>query len=556
MKVCFPVIGWENISVEYLSAHLKASGHDCDVAYDQCLFDDKNYVSIPILYRIFNNSSAVVEQVIASKPDIICFSVMSVMYTWARNLAVVLKEELPDVPIVFGGYHPTGAPAQVIAEPYVDYVVVGEGENALGALCETLEAGQPTTDIPGVWFKDETGQIIEKGRALPVADPDTLPYVDKEIFEPHVPLKSYYLSSLARGCVYNCTYCAVTLLNDISREYGLKQFRLHGVRRVVDELEVQINKYDSKWIDFRHAIFATSAEWIFLFCEDYKKRVNKPFRIFMHPALIREDTTRALKDAGCFTIQVGLESFDEELRREALNRRESNETIMKAIDAMEAAGISYTLDYILGLPGQSEQELIDVLDMFSRLKHCYRLSPFMCQYLPGSEMVEYAQDRGYLSDADIERINNGEHDNYMAEGSIAVYSAEWQKTLRMYRLIFRTFGLIPAGARRFMIRTKLHHIFKILPQNLTLKTLDLLIAALDLDARSYLKNYVWWLSRRLMPSHPTYVFRRSEIARKYRHLDLLSDAPVTNEVRCRAGFDADTVIPESATNVAKINSSI
>ncbi|MBT6086980.1 MAG: radical SAM protein [Rhodospirillaceae bacterium] len=556
MKVCFPVIGWESISVEYLSGHLKSHGHSCEVAYDQCLFDDKNYVSIPFLYRIFNNSSAVVEQVIASKPDIICFSVMSVMYTWARNLAIVLKEELPDVPIVFGGYHPTGAPGQVIAEPYVDYVVVGEGEIALASICEAVAGGEPANDISGVWYKDDSGQVIEMGRAQPVIDPDTLPYVDKEIFERHVPLKSYYLSSLARGCVYNCTYCAVTLLNDISREFGLKQFRLHGVKRVVDELEVQINKYGSKWIDFRHAIFATNAEWIFLFCEDYKKRVNKPFRIFMHPALIREDTTRALKDAGCFTIQVGLESFDEELRREALNRRESNEVIMRAIDAMESAGISYTLDYILGLPGQSEQELKDVLDLFSKLKHCYRLSPFMCQYLPGSEMVDYAKERGYLTDADIENINNGEHDNYMAEGSIGVYSKEWQKTLRMYRLIFRTFGLIPAGARRFVIRTNMHRMFRFLPQGLTLKFLDLLIACSDLDARSYLKNYVWWISRRLMPSHPTYLFRRSEIGKKYRHLDLLSDAPATSEVRCRAGFDMEGAVPKPVASPAEANSSV
>ena len=99
MKICFAVIGWENISVQYLSAYLKSRGHECEVAYDQSLFEDMNYVGIPFLQKIFNNSSAVIEQVVESKPDIVCFSVMTVMYPWALNLSRVLREELPGTPV-------------------------------------------------------------------------------------------------------------------------------------------------------------------------------------------------------------------------------------------------------------------------------------------------------------------------------------------------------------------------------------------------------------------------------------------------------------------------
>jgi len=532
MKVCFAVIGWENISVQYLSAYLKQRGHDSVVAYDQALFDDKNYVNIAPLQKLFNNPSSVIEQVIESDPDIICFSVMSVMYSWAKNLAEILKRELPTVPIVFGGYHPTGAPATVIVDPFVDYVIVGEGEYALADLCDALEQKKEAIDIPGVWYKDTHGQIIEKGYGTPVADPDEIPYLDKEIFKEHVPLKSYYLSSLARGCVYNCTYCAVTLLNDISRDFGLKQFRYHTPRRAVEELSYQVGKYKSKWIDFRHAIFATNKEWIHAFCPEYKKKVGIPFRVFMHPSLIEESTTKALKDAGCFTIQIGLESFDEKLRREALNRKETNETIMSAIDIMERVGIPYTLDYILGLPGQSEKELEDVLEMFSGLKHCYRLSPFMCQYLPGSKMVEYAVQNGHLSENDVVKINNGEHDNYMAEGSIGVYDQNWQRTLRRYRLIFRSFGLMPSSMRKLIVKYNIHSVFRFFPQKLTLKILDIFIAAFDIDARSYLANYVWWISRRFMIGHPTFLFRRSSVSKKYRNLNLLSDTPEQGMASC------------------------
>lgn len=55
----------------------------------------------------------------------------------------------------------------------------------------------------------------------------------------------------------------------------------------------------------------------------------------MHPSLIRDDIVSALVDAKCFTIQMGVESFNEELRKNVLNRHESNQQILKAIHIME-----------------------------------------------------------------------------------------------------------------------------------------------------------------------------------------------------------------------------
>jgi radical SAM superfamily enzyme YgiQ (UPF0313 family) len=208
---------------------------------------------------------------------------------------------------------------------------------------------------------------------------------------------------------------------------------------------------------------------------------------------------------------MGLESFDEELRRKALNRKESNETIMEAIKVFESNNASYTMDYILGLPGQTEQELFDVVNLFAGLKKCYRLSPFMCQYLPGSDMVSYAAEIGELSEEDIIAINEGKHGNYMAEGSISVYSEEWQRTLRMYRVLFRSMGLMPSWMRKLLVKSKLYRMFFYLNPNGVIKALDVLIIIMDKDARGYFKNYLWWLGKRLSPSHPTYIFRKTKI---------------------------------------------
>lgn len=527
MRVTFVAMGWENISIQYLSSHLKRHGHHCQLAYDQCLFDDKNYLSIPILAKIFNNSSSVISQVIDSRPDLICFSVMTVMYTWALNLARIIKEHDPKIPILFGGYHPTGAPDHVISQGDVDYVCVGEGENPLLDLCNRLESRQSLEGIKGVWYKDAQGSPVKNGKAEPVKDIDALAFVDKEMFEQHTPLSTYYLSSLARGCIYDCHYCAVSIQNEISRSSGIKQFRLHSVDRAIDELVFFKKKYKYKWVDFRHAIFAGSPKWIIDFCARYKKEVGVPFRIFMHPNIIRDDTTKALVEAGCYAIQMGLESFDENLRKEALNRHESNEKILSAIQIMEKNRCHYSLDYILGLPGQTEKELQDIAHLFAGLKYCYRLSPFMCQYLPGSKLIDYGVKIGDLTEEDARKINSGEgreHDNYMAEGSIGIYSPEKQSMLRMYRILFRLGGLLPSFVRKIVMATKIYRIFRYVNPTTAIKLLDFWLAIKDLDARSYMYNYFWWISRRFLPGHPTFLFRKQKY-KKYRSINLLDQKP-------------------------------
>lgn len=507
-------MGWENVSIEYLSSYLKQHGHQCSLAYEQNLFDDKNYVCMPFLAKLFSDPESVLEQIIKSNPQLIAFSVMTVQYEWALNLAHLVKKHCINIPIIFGGYHPLTAPDAVIKESVVDMICVGEGEHAMLALADAIEHNKSIRNIPGIWHKDTHGVIIKNGFAKPVSDLDSLPITDKDIFSKHAPMKTYLLSTLARGCIYNCDYCSVSQLNAIARQAGIKAFRIQRVDKVIFELKYFLKKYKYKWIDFRHAIFAFDHQWILDFCKKYKEEINRPFRIFMHPSLIRDDIVSALVDAKCFTIQMGVESFNEELRKNVLNRHESNQQILKAIHIMEKNKIHYTMDYILGLPEQTLQELEDVAKLFAGLKYCYRLSPFMCQYLPGSKMINYAVHKGEMSLADVEIINNGGHDNYMGEGSIAIFDKKKQQALRMYRALFRMMGLMPSWMRKLLIKSNIYKIILILPPfvpNIMIKSLDLLIIIQNRDARSYFFNYLWWVSRRFIPSHPTFLFRKRKL---------------------------------------------
>ncbi|MEO2043137.1 MAG: hypothetical protein ABGX43_00925, partial [Nitrospinaceae bacterium] len=70
MRVTFVMMGWENLSIQYISSYLKQRGHEVRLAYDQSLFDDKNYLSMPFLAKVLDQGNNIVKQTIDTEPDL------------------------------------------------------------------------------------------------------------------------------------------------------------------------------------------------------------------------------------------------------------------------------------------------------------------------------------------------------------------------------------------------------------------------------------------------------------------------------------------------------
>jgi anaerobic magnesium-protoporphyrin IX monomethyl ester cyclase len=507
MKITFVVMGWENISVEYISAFLKKRGHQVSLAYEQSLFDDKNYLCIPFAARILDQGSNIIKQVMDASPDIVAFSVMAVTFQHALQRASAIKRLLPDVPIVFGGVHAIMCPERVIAKDPVDIVCIGEGEHALAELLDSMDSGKIDTTIKGFWFKDKSGEVIENDRRPLIADLDSMPFPDKDLFAPFVPIRNYYLAVTSRGCPFSCTYCSVSYISELEKDAGnFKKVRERSPDSVIEELKINKAKYDFKWVDFRNSVLSPSKPWTLEFCEKYKKEIGRPFRIFGHPLLITKETSVALKEAGCFAIQIGLESYDPNVRNNILRRMETNEQIEKAVDILEKNKITYSLDYILGLPEQKEEELKSAAVFFSDLKHCYRISPFMLSYLPKLKIVDYAIEHDLLDSSEPERIEEGLHGNYMDKGSDM--NKKRRKLMQTYKLLFRSMSFMPTWMRKLFYKSKIFLIFYVIPFDFILRTFDLSMVIRDHDAKAYALNYLWWFRKRFDRKHPNYNFNR------------------------------------------------
>ena len=179
MNIVFVSSACETLAIEYLSAALKHAGHSCKLCFDPQLFDD-TFLKYPILSRLFDYTEIIMDELRSCQPDLVAFSVVSDNFPWASRLSKRIKQEL-DVPIVFGGVHPTSVPEYTLQYSSADYVVMGEGEGAIVDLVENINDPAVCRTIPNVWAKD--GEKIIKNDVRPlVEDLDSLPFPDKEIF--------------------------------------------------------------------------------------------------------------------------------------------------------------------------------------------------------------------------------------------------------------------------------------------------------------------------------------------------------------------------------------
>src|SRR5438128_104846 len=182
MKIVFVALGQEQLGISILSAVLRRAGHETRLVFDPALFHDRYYFEVPILRDIFNRDHDTVKRIVAEAPDLLAFSVLTLTYDWAIDIARRVKE-LTGVPVIFGGVHPSGVPEVCLENDCVDYVCVGEGEEAIVRLCDALAGGssRPATPIPNLWWRD--GDRIVRGPASSFdQNLDALPFWDKELW--------------------------------------------------------------------------------------------------------------------------------------------------------------------------------------------------------------------------------------------------------------------------------------------------------------------------------------------------------------------------------------
>jgi anaerobic magnesium-protoporphyrin IX monomethyl ester cyclase len=492
MKATFLVMGAENLGIEALSAYLKAHGHETALAYDPALFDDKTYYKIGFLAKLFDIKDRVIEKAVASKPDLIGINVFIDNFRWALYMAREIKKRI-NVPVIFGGVFPTACPETVLREDCVDMVCLGEGEEPILELADSMEKGAMDYAIKNLWFKKD-GKIIKNGlRGLYCLD--CLPLYDKALFEGEMVYGNHYLTVTQKGCPYSCTYCEHNFLRKFDQGLG-PHLRRRSIDSIISELKTMKARYDFREVDFKDNIFTVDKQWTLDFFKRYKEEINVPFRILSHPLCMDEDIAKAIKEAGVHRVQLGIQSMDEKTRRDTLKRFETNEQIIKCFNALDKYRVNYSIDHIFGLPHETEKEQIEAARVYAKLKFCSRITVFWLTYFPKTDMVAIAQKAGLIDERVIESIEMGKEPTYQTEqGSLR--DKNLQDVFKNYQLFFRMMPVLPKFIINFILDHHLQRYFKYLPRTPILFFADhfVSLARHDYSAIQYLRYYLFQMRK-------------------------------------------------------------
>ncbi len=326
-----------------LSAVLKAAGHTTELLYLQ-----------EELSR-----AAFLERVDAFSPQLVGFSATTHQYPYVERYAGYLKEARPNIVRVCGGTHPTLVPDEVLAGSAFDVVCVGEGEYALRELAGRLEHGQDYADVENLWIK-RNGETLRNPMRPLIANLDELPYPDREIFGYDEILASNggWVDMLAgRGCPYNCSYCCNPGLKE--RYQGLGRYvRFRSVENVIGEISALHSRYAFKTINFQDDVFTLDKQWTLDFCRAYGARFKYPFWINARvERILDEELVKALAEAGCAGVRIGVENGDPDLRASVLKRKMSNEDIIAAFRLLRRHGLKAYTCNMIGIPGETWESI-------------------------------------------------------------------------------------------------------------------------------------------------------------------------------------------------------
>ncbi|MFQ5963096.1 MAG: B12-binding domain-containing radical SAM protein [Candidatus Scalinduaceae bacterium] len=452
MRICFVYGANENLGVEYLSGVLKNSGHETTLAFDPLLFDEI-FFKLPLLSNLLSYKSNLIQEVLDFMPDLVAFSVITETYQWASQIATEIKKEM-NVPIVFGGVHPTLVPDRVINNPNVDILCLGEGEYAMLDLANRMEDGgiKDAKSIPNLWVKCN-GEVYRNQIRSNIQDLNVLPFPDKDIYyEKASCFENEYTIMASRGCPYNCTFCTNYSLRTIYKDKG-KYLRMRDVDNVIQELVGAKEIYKFKRVSFYDDMFTFNKQWILDFCNKYKEKIDLPFRCIIHPVRVDRDILSALKMAGCINMEIGVQSMDEITRMKVLERRETNEKLKRGLTMIKKSGIDFYIDHILGIPYEDEKHHIEAAYYYNELRPPL-IDVFWLTHYPKTKIVEISKVAGQLSSETIERLEDGLGASMKQDGSVAA-----PKKLYQFQYLLGYLPLLPRKVVNLIIRKKWYRFF-------------------------------------------------------------------------------------------------
>jgi radical SAM superfamily enzyme YgiQ (UPF0313 family) len=312
-------------------------------------------------------------------------------------------------------------------------------------------------DISGLIWRKSGAVVVNRQSFLEDLDllgapswdllqPETYPLAPHGGFFKNYPIAPIIIT---RGCPFSCTYCAGYLISG-------KKIRRRSVKSVIEEIKTLYHKYGIREIHIEDDNFTFYHDLVYEFCRKLKE--NNLDITWTCPNGVRldtltEDLLMTMKNAGLYSISVGIESGSNRILRQ-MKRTLTKEKIREKIELIRKCGLGVSGFFILGYPGETIGDIMETIDFAIELD-LKRAGFFLFKPFPGTEITN-----NLIASGEIKNMSDEDWANFvLADAVYAPAGLTREKMKRLRRTALLKFYLRPKIAWKFLLEIKnLNHL--------------------------------------------------------------------------------------------------
>jgi len=404
------------IGLGYLASSLEAHGYEVEIL--DCQTEKKKSIAIPSeltylkefypfhdrspfklytgYYHFGMDWEEIRKRIKNSKADMFGISSSFTPYhREALGIARIVKEWDSRKTVVMGGAHVSCDPGNLLRSPFVDYIVLGEGEIRFPIFLKQIEMERRgnVCEIDGIGYRKD-GEIKIYPIENYVQDLDDLPYPARGLLDLdryRMKKKRSTMIITSRGCPHGCAYCSTHLIMGSS-------FRTRSPESIIEEMMECRKRYDIKIFDIEDDNFTfdkgRAKRLMSLIIETFgEQHLELTAMNGVSFASLDRELLSLMARSGFRTINLSFVSTDPSVKRR-MGRPGVEDDFSQVLQDAEEVGLDVISYAILGMPDQRMEEMVDTLIYLMGKK--VLIGPSIYYPTPGTPLFKQCEDRNIL----------------------------------------------------------------------------------------------------------------------------------------------------------------